>query len=324
MPVAFGAVALVLTLAAESAAETPEERRTDLLKGAAAALRQGRPPEAIAKWRAAWEIRPAPEIACDIGTGEFLYGSQIAAVEFLSICEREYPASPRDKQHMEEIKKNLAKAREQVGAFDIKMEEKGAVVSIDGRNVGRTPLNKVFVEPGAHRIEVVLDGYMRHEMVATVEKGAERAIPIKLTKIKPKIIKAAPIYPKPTPMPATKADGPKLSIAIAGGAFAIIGAGIGIGFTVISNNAAVEAHSDRAETKWRFEADCNAEATQPPCAEYVNAEQARRHHADVATTAFISAGVIAAATIAYVAFPRTFAKPTTRTTGATFTVYQWQ
>src|SRR5262249_23884308 len=120
LPVGVAAVALVLTLAGEGAAEAPEERRADLLKGAAAAVRRGRPLEAIAKWRAAWDIRPAPEVACDIGTGEFLHGSLTAAAEFLSICEREYPASPRDKPRMEEITKNLRKAREQVSALDIK------------------------------------------------------------------------------------------------------------------------------------------------------------------------------------------------------------
>lgn len=323
LPVTLGAAALIFTMAGEGAAETPEQRRTDLLRGAAAALRAGRPSDAIAKWRAAWDIRPAPEIACDIGTGEFLYGSPRAAAEFLSICEREYPASPRDKDRMAEYKKNLAKAREQIGALDIRVEEASAAVLIDGRNVGRTPLNEIFVDPGAHRIEVALDGYMRHEMVVTVNKGEQRTISIKLAKLKP-TDRGAPLHPKPAPTPATKSNAPKVSIAIAGGATAIIGAGIGIGFAVASNNAADDRHSNRSEMKWGFGADCNEGATQPPCAGYVNAEQARRHDAAVATGAFISAGIIAAATIAYVVFPRTLAKPTARTTGATFTVYQWQ
>src|SRR5688572_23753299 len=132
MLVAFAAAALVLTLVGAGSAETPdlEERRTDLLKGAAAALRSGRPLEAIAKWRAAWDIRPAPDLACDIGTGEFMYGSQPAAAEFLARCEREYPAStPRDKKHREEIKKRLDQARSQVGALHINVDVAGAAVS---------------------------------------------------------------------------------------------------------------------------------------------------------------------------------------------------
>jgi hypothetical protein len=52
--------------------------------------------------------------------------------------------------------------------------------------------------------------------------------------------------------------------------------------------------------------------------------QARRDYARVAATAFVGAGVLAVATIAYVAFPRTFAKPQSRMTGATLTVYQWR
>lgn len=223
---------------------------------------------------------------------------------------------------MEDIKTNLRKAREQVGVFDIKAEHVGAAVSIDGRHVGRTPLDKVFVEPGAHRIEVSLDGYRRHEVEATAEKGEERAIHIKLAKVEPSV-KMAPTIPNPEPMPAPGSDSISFPVAITGGALATISTAIGIGFTAASNNASAERHSHRAETKWKFETDCNAGATQPPCSEYANAEQARRDYARVAATAFIGAGILTAATVAYIAFPRTFAKPTSRMSGAALVVYQW-
>jgi hypothetical protein len=328
LSIAFAALALVLTLAGEGSADTPEERRTDLLKGAASALRKGQPLQAIAKWRAAWDIRPAPDVACDIGTGEFLYGSQAAAAEFLSICEREYSAtSPRDKERIEEVKKRLGKAREQVGALNVDVEENGATVLIDGRDVGRAPLKRtVFVEPGAHRIEVVLEGYNRQEVVSSVERGEERSISIKLTRIAPSkpVLRVAPIHPLPAPIPAPAPGGPDIPLAIAGGALAIVGAGIGVGFTAVANHAANEGQWNRAEMKWSDRADCDAAALQPLCPGYVSAEEARRHHARIATTAFVGAGLFTVATIAYVAFPRAFARPAGRMSGAALTVYQWQ
>lgn len=318
----------MLTLAGEGSADTPEERRADLLKEAASALRQGRPQEAIAKWRAAWDIRPTPDVACDIGTGEFLYGSQAAAVEFLSICEREYPAtSPRDKERAEGVKKRLAKAREQVGALNVSVEEDGAAVLIDGRNVGRTPLKgPVFVEPGEHRIEVVLDGYPRERVVVSVEKGEERAVSIKLTKSAPlkPAIKLAPTPPMPAPMPAPRSDGPSIPLAITGGALAIVSAGIGVGFTVAANNAADERELNRTETVWLYQPDCDAGVLEPPCSIYLSADAARSQFTQIAATAFVGAGLFTVATIAYVAFPRTFARPTGRLSGAALTVYQWQ
>jgi hypothetical protein len=332
LPLAMAAAALVLTLAGEGSGETrqtrqtSEERRTDLLKEAAAALRSGRPLEAIAKWRAAWDIRPAPDLACDIGTGEFMYGSQPAAAEFLARCEREYPASsPRDKERRDEIKERLAKAREQVGAVLINIDEAGARVSIDGRDVGRTPLDTLFVEPGAHRIQVALDGYKRLEVVTVVGEGEERALQIKLTKIEPSapMITPDPIHPKPARMPAPKSGGPALPIAITGGALAVVSAGIGVEFTVASNDAADEGRSSRAEARWRMQSDCNAGALLPPCSTYVSAEQARRDYGRVAATAFIGAGLFTVATLAYVAFPRTFARSTSRRSGASLTVHQW-
>jgi hypothetical protein len=344
MLLAFAAAALVLTLAGEGSAETPdvpdvpnvsnvEQRRTDLLKGAAAALRGGRPLEAIAKWRAAWDLRPASDLACDIGTGEFMYGSQPAAAEFLARCEREHPASsPRDEKRKEEIKKRLTQAREQVGAFHVDVDVVGASVSIDGRHVGRTPLDTQFVEPGEHRVRVVLEGYKQHDEVAVVGKGEERALQIKLAKIEPSApaapaIKPGPILPTPALMPVPKSGAPGLPIAITGGALALVSAGIGVGLTAASNDAADEGRSSRAETTWLLQGNCNAEVTQPPCSKHVSAEEARRDYGRVAATAFIGAGVLTVATIVYVAFPlafpRTFAKPTGRRSGAALTVFAW-
>jgi hypothetical protein len=262
-------------------------------------------------------------VACDIGTGEFLYGSRAAAVEFLAICERELPAFlPHDKQRMEEIKKNLARARADVGALNILVEEEGAVVLIDGRNVGRAPLNTIYVEPGAHRVEVVLDGYPRREALVSVEKGEERAVAIPRAKIEPNVPKG-PVRQDPVSMPAPQPDRPKLAVAMAGGAVAIIGIGIGVGFTVAANEAASDRDANWAEMRWRLDLDCNPGDPRPACSDYLNVEQASRDHTSVATAAFISASVVAAATIAYVAFPRTFSKPTIRTSGSALTVYQW-
>jgi hypothetical protein len=331
MLLAFAAAALVLTLAGAGSAQTPnlptlEERRTELLRGAAAALRGGQPLEAIAKWRAAWDIRPAPEVACDIGTGEFMYGSQRAAAEFLERCDREYLASsPRDMKLKEGIKKRLDQAREQVGALRINVDQAGAAVSIDGRHVGRTPLEIQFVEPGEHRVHVVLEGYERHDVVAVAGKGEERALQITLAKLEPSApaIKPGPIHPRPALMPAPKSGGPELPIALTGGALALVGAGIGIGFTVASIDAADEGRWSRVETRWQLQGVCNADATQPACSEHVSAEEARRAYGRVAAAAFVGAGLFTVATIAYVAFPRTFAKPTGRRSGAALTVHQW-
>jgi hypothetical protein len=326
VPFALAALALVLTITREGLAQTPEERRTALLKEAATALRSGRPMDAVSLWRAAWNIRPSPEVACDIGTGEAMYGSQLAAAEFLAICEREYPAaSAPNKKHLEGVKENLKKAREQVGALLINVEERGAVVSIDGRDVGRAPLDVVFVVPGTHRIEVALDGYDRQEVIASVQKGEERAISIKLTRSEPTRprVKPAPANPKPLPMPAPKSDGPNLALAVVGGAVAIVGAAVGVGFMAVADDKAEEARSYSGEMEWKFKRECSAGVLQSPCSNFVSAEEARRFHERAAEAVLIGAGVAAAATIAYIVLPRTFAKPTGRRSGAALTVYQW-
>jgi hypothetical protein len=114
----------------------------------------------------------------------------------------------------------------------------------------------------------------------------------------------------------------EVPIIVTGGALALISIGIGAGFTAASNDAADEGRWGRVETKWQLETDCNA-GGMPPCSEHVSAEEARRDYGRVAATAFIGAGLFTVATIVYVAFPRTFARPTSLRSGAALTVHQW-
>jgi hypothetical protein len=337
---ALGFALLLSGWAVESAADTPEntrektpeQRRAELLKQGADALRRGQPLEALARWRAAWDIRHHYEIACDIGTAEFLYGSSREAATFLSICVREHPAtSPRERARLDEAQENLAKAREQVGRLLIAVSRGGAEVRVDGRSVGLSPLEEIFVDPGVHRVSADLPGYTRGEAVVDVPKGAERFVAICLEKL-PSSQGALPCPLASAARTFTGADpegrphpggGASVPLAIGGSALSGAIAGLGIGLAVASNSAETQRDSHSAEMARRSNIDCSRTDTNPACVGYVSHEQSRLDLTRGATASFIVAGAVAAATAIYIVYPRSISRPALQQSGTMMMVHQW-
>jgi hypothetical protein len=341
---ALGSTLLLSGWAVESAADTPtperaperapEQRRAELLKQGADALRKGRPLEALARWRAAWDIRNHYEIACDIGTAELLYGSSREAATFLSICVREHPASsgssPRERGRLEEAQKNLAKALEKVGRLAIIVSEGGAEVRIDGHTVGVSPLGEIFVDPGVHRISVERAGYRRGEAVIDIAGGAERTLSICLERLSPSegagpcpLASATPLPSTAPERPAHPGGGASVPIAIAGLVLSATGVGLGVGLTAAGYHAEVERDGYHAEVRWRYLSDCSPAESDAACAGYVRSEQSQRDLSRAATVSFIGAGAVAAATVLYIAFPRAIPRAALQRSDTMIMVHQW-
>lgn len=344
---AFGSALILSGWAIESAAEatdkplektvvkTPEQRRAELLKEGADALRKGRPLEALRRWRAAWDIRRHYEIACDIGTAELLYGSSAEAATFLSICVREHPvSSPRERERREQSQTNLAKAREQVGRLMITVSQSGAEVRIDGHSVGLSPLSPLralFIEPGVHRITADLDGYRRGEAVIDVAKGTEHTLSICLEKLSPSrgalpcpLASAAKPFPGADPArPLHPGGGASLPLVVAGGVLSGALAGLGTGLIVASSRAEVEGERYGAEVSRRDMYDCIPTETRAACAGYIRSDRERLDLTRGATASFITAGAVAAATVIYILHARSSPKPPLQQSGAMMVVHPW-
>ena len=68
-----------------------------------------------------------------------------------------------------------------VGGLSVATDPAGAVVYVDGRFAGRTPLDIPDVAVGDHRLRVVKDGYLENARVVSVSAGAPRKVAITLT-----------------------------------------------------------------------------------------------------------------------------------------------
>src|SRR5262249_53714604 len=91
----------------------------------------------------------------------------------------------------------------------------GATVSIDGKNVGATPLpNKLLIDAGEHRIVIVKDGYSNGERSTSLAGGDDVAIELSLTEAAtPQLAGSAPSPPAatlsaPAPTPTQPAPTP--------------------------------------------------------------------------------------------------------------------
>jgi hypothetical protein len=313
--VAVGSAALVLTTAIECAADSAEQRRSELLSRAAEAIRKGRPVEAIASWRAAWELEPNYAIACDIGMAESMFGRAREAAEFLAACLREHPALPRDAPRIEELKRELSKAQKEVGTLVITVNEPGAEVAIDGLRVGRSPLHEVYVAPGTRRITVELRGYNTEEAVVTVSAGQVLGVPIQLGKLLPAASSPPAAPQQQMPPPAIVASGPSaptIPVVIAGTALSAIGVGLGAAFSIAAANETFTARLRESEMDWIFRGGCKTGVKHPTCTDYLRVQEARLDFNSAAAVSFIGAGVFAVSTIAYALYPRAVVKPSPR------------
>lgn len=327
------ATAVFLTHSEAIAAEPPAHSRSELLKQAAAALEKGRHLEALQAWRAAYSIQAEHGLACDIGRAEAEHGSPLQATEFLALCLQLASPEPPPflKARLPKLQELFNAARKQVGSLVIAVREPGAAVSVDGKSVGKAPVREVFVEggPRSHRITVELPGYKREEVSVTVGKGEQRTIPIALTRVTAATMTAAttakPPASPPAALPVVERErwlGLATAPFVGGGAVFLIGIGAGVGFAVASNAKEQERIAAVPGVRFDLEGNCKAGNTMESCLRYQEAETDRQLFRNLAIAGFISAGVAAAATVAYGMVTRSPSKARVAADGSAVVV-QW-
>ena len=67
------------------------------------------------------------------------------------------------------------------GQLMVESEPAGAVVYVDGRFAGQTPLTLPTVDAGAHRVRVVHDGFLENSRLVTIKSGARAMLQTQLT-----------------------------------------------------------------------------------------------------------------------------------------------
>ena len=132
-------------------------------------------------YQAAFDLKKSYDIACNLGNVEILLGKTRDGVEHLSFCIANFAATG-DAALLEKAKKVIGDAKKQVAELTIRVNVKDAVVSVDGREIGRAPLaGAIFVEPGSRNVEAQLTGYEPARLVVGAGKGSAQTVEITLT-----------------------------------------------------------------------------------------------------------------------------------------------
>ena len=254
-------------------------------------------PEAYRLYLAAWNLKKSFDIAGNLGDVELFLGKPRDAAEHLAYSLRIFPPNGKPEAR-QRTRTRLAEARTQVLAMTIHSAPAGAEILVDGRAIGKTPLDgEVFVSPGSHTVEAKLEGYVTAKQTVQGTKGASQEVRLTL----------APARTE-SESPPQEGSGPHLAILLGGTALAISGVALGIGFAVASTNNADDA--GQKTDALRPATGPSACGSQPAaCADIDRDRRASDTLADGAKVSFVLAGAAMAGTVAYGLLTRQ-AKPT--------------
>jgi hypothetical protein len=249
------------------------------------AYKQNRLKDAYNFYRDAWNLKKSYDIAGNLGAVELAINMPRDAAEHLLHSLRQFPANGKPEAR-DKTRQRLEEALKQIGTLVIKASVDGADILIDGKSIGKAPLEQeVFVEAGARRIEAKFEGYESAQQQLQVAKGSTHQVALKLKKSAP----PPPVVVTPTRPSWT------VPVIVVGASLAAASFGTGIGLFVASGSKGTEADEKLAELKRTSGATpC---PTQPGCAEVKDLRADHDTFHNVAIGTFVLGGVFAAATV---------------------------
>ncbi|WP_437651282.1 PEGA domain-containing protein [Sorangium sp. So ce362] len=319
----------------EASSSADAAKRADALVQKAGRLySDGKYQEAEAELQSAWELNPTFDVAYNLGNTKYQLKKHKEAAQYLSFALRHWPLLKVVAKLKPTAEKRLAESRAQVGALVVTAGVAGAEVTVDGKAVGKAPLEgEVFVEPGEHRVEVRLEGYGPASKTVKVAKGGTAVAALALPPLKsegqetapvahaaeggsaPGAAAGAPVAEMPPAAPAYPGPEPQKRSwvpVIALGAASVVGLGVGIGTTVASNAA-----SDDVDVQGRAILDAGGQCKQPPsafvdnCSKLYDAGSRQETFGNAARVAYVASGVLVVAAVTYALWPRAEARVAT-------------
>jgi hypothetical protein len=219
---------------------------------------------------AAWALKKNWQLAGSLGDCELKLGMNRDAAEHLAYFLRVSPNQPPAPA----AKKLYEDARATIAALTIRVDTPGADVAVDGKWVGKSPLeDPVFIEPGHHSIEArFADGRATED--AEVQRGTERTLNLSL---------------KDGPSPSSRSIVPGLVLAGAG----VAALATGVGLTLAANGRSSEATSLRAQVgdNWT----CTATPQSSTCIDLNRALDNKVTFSNAAMASFLAGGALAVA-----------------------------
>ncbi|KYF78714.1 hypothetical protein BE18_23345 [Sorangium cellulosum] len=275
----------------------------------------------------AWELNPTFDVAYNLGNTKYQLKKHKEAAQYLSHALRHWPLMKAAAKLKTTAEQRLAESRAQVGALAVKAGTPGAEVLVDGKAVGKAPLEgEVFVEPGEHRVEARLEGYAPASQTVKVAKGGTVEVTLAMALAKSEAQEAASVVRTDggTGAPSAHAGAPAAELAhgapvepasppqprswvpvIALGAASVVGLGVGIGMTVASRNARSDADAQRAAILSRGPGCVNAPSdVASACKAFKDTAGSAEAFGTGALVAYVASGALAAGAVTYALWPR--------------------
>jgi hypothetical protein len=279
----------------------------------------------------AYKARKHWKIAVNLGRVEVELGRSRDAAEHLEyFLKNADPSSvlPADRQKVLDL---LNQVRLKVATVAVTVDVSGADVSVDGKVVGKSPLpERVFVEPGKHVVEAKREGYRPAQEPVDLAAGGTREVVFEMVR------STGSGAPKggggakgggeegsggedvsgygPTKYPDEDREKPGWQTAAmwAGIGLAVVGTGVGIGFTIAALDKQSAGMEKADVLKFRTEAPktiCQDDLrfSQPwrddECSQIIDLVGERDTFKTIAIIGFAGAGVGAAAALTFGLLP---------------------
>ncbi|HTA93509.1 MAG TPA: PEGA domain-containing protein [Polyangiaceae bacterium] len=271
-------------------------RARALFRKGVAAFGEGKNEEADKALTEAWTLRQTYDVAAALAQAEIALGHYRDAAEHLDFCLNHF-APVESEQTLQQIRTAFADVKTHVAALKIAVDRDGAEVQVDGRSVGRTPLQTAaFVDAGAHTIAVNLNGDNVTRSVQT-ESGREYPVALKLGATTTALPTEHPAPPGGSGANDSGGEGRSLVPVVVGGALFVVGVGTAIGFALASSSKSDAASSLRDRVGRSGCADGTASAGD--CTALQDALSAKDRDRNWSTAGIVLAGVAVVATPTY-------------------------
>jgi tetratricopeptide (TPR) repeat protein len=157
-------------------------RAQALLSEGTSAYGRGDYAAALEKFTAAYQIFPSPKLWFNIGQANRDLGRPVEAVAAFDRFLREAGDAPPET--LAEARRSAAELKTKLGQIQVICATDGAEVTVDGKQVGSTPLGEmVWTTPGRHQVAVQREGFSPAIEDVAVLAGKASAVNIELRPI---------------------------------------------------------------------------------------------------------------------------------------------
>jgi hypothetical protein len=144
--------------------------------------REGAYAEALVEFTRAHETTPHYAVLYNIGQAHVELGQPAEAVDVFTRYLAE-GGDQIDDARRNEVDAEIARQKTRIAEVILTTDPPGAVVSVDGREIGRTPLGTLRVSAGTHRFTAAGGGRRTVEQHFTLAGGEQRRVELRLPKV---------------------------------------------------------------------------------------------------------------------------------------------